>query len=160
MNLREMGLLVRERRVSLGLSQERLAKLAGLSRATVVQLEAGTLVELGVTKLAGLMDLLGLQLSAGKRAASRRGLLMASRNASVSYKAKLGAGQLARALATGELPAGLLPHLATLLDETPLPLVVAAVEEAAAQGRVPAKRIWQQLALWAREFASPRRVWA
>lgn len=160
MNLREMGLLVRERRISLGLSQQRLAKLAGLSRATVVQLEAGSLVELGVTKLAGLMDLLGLQLNAGKRAAPRQGLLMASLNASVSYKAKLGAGQLAKALTTGDIPDGLMPHLVSLLDETPLPLVVAAVEEAAAHGRMPAKRIWQHLARWAREFASPRPVWA
>ena len=160
MNLREMGFLVRERREALGLSQERLAKLAGLSRATINQLEAGTLVELGVTKLASLLDLVGLQLDAGMRAPSRRGLLMASRSASVSYKAQLGAGQLAKVLTTGDVPADLLPHLATFLDEAPLPLVVSAVEEAAMRGQVPPKRIWQQLVRWAREIHSPRRVWA
>ena len=160
MNLREMGFLIRQRREALGLSQERLAKLAGLSRATIHQLEAGTLIELGVNKLASLMDLVGLQLSVGARAPSRRGLLMASRNASVSYKLQIGAGQLARALATGEVPADLMPHLATFLDEAPLPLVVSAVEEAAERGGVPPKRVWQQLLRQAHELRSPRQVWA
>ncbi len=160
MNLREMGLLIRQRREALGLSQERLAKLAGLSRATINQLEAGTLLELGVSKLASLMDLVGLQLSAGMRAPSRRGLLMASRNASVSYKLQIGTGQLAKALATGIVPTDLMPHLATFLDEAPLPLVVSAVEEAAARGGVPPKRVWQQLVRSAHELQSPRQVWA
>jgi len=159
MNLREMGCLVRERREALGLSQERLAKLAGLSRATINQLESGTLLELGVTKLSSLMDLVGLQLDAGTREPSHRGLLMASRNASVSYKVQLGAGQLAKALTMGDVPADLMPHLATFLDEAPLPLVVCAVEEAAQRGQVPPKRIWQRLVRWARELHSPRQAW-
>ena len=160
MKLPEVGLLVRERRETLGLSQERLAKLAGLSRATINQLETGTLVDLGVTKLAGLMELVGLQFEAGVRGMPRRGLLMASRTSSVSYKARLEAGQLAKALATGEVPADLLPQVATFLDEVPLPLVVSAVEEAAKRGRVPPKRVWQHLVRWAREFRSPRQAWA
>ena len=151
MNLHEMGKLVRERRDTLGLSQDRLAKMAGLSRATINQLESGTLVDLGVTKLARLLDLVGLP---------HRGLLMASRTASVSYKAQLDAGQLSKALATGEVPPSLLPHVATFLDEAPLPLVVSAVEEAANRGRVPPKRIWQHVVRWASEVHSPRRVWA
>lgn len=160
MNLRKLGLLVREQRELLGLSQQRLAKMAGLSRATINQLETGTLVDLGVNKLATVMDLVGLQFEAGARGPSRRGLLMASRTASVSYKAQLGAGRLAKALASGELPADLIPHVATLLDEAPLPLVVSAVAEAAHRGRVSPKRIWQHLARWARELRSPRQVWA
>jgi hypothetical protein len=85
---------------------------------------------------------------------------MASRTASVSYKTQLDAGQLAKALATGEVPPGLLPHVAAFLDEAPLPLVVSAVEEAAKRGRVPPKRIWQHVVRWASEIDSPRRVWA
>jgi len=99
MNLREIGLLVRARREELGLSQERLAKLAGLSRATINQLETGTLVDLGVTKLKALTDLVGLQLEASRRVPSRHGLLMASRTASVSYKLPLDVRRLAKALA-------------------------------------------------------------
>ncbi len=85
---------------------------------------------------------------------------MASRTASVSYRTRLDAAQLAKALATGEVPPGLLPHVATFLDEAPLPLVVSAVEEAAKRGRVPPKRIWQHVVRWASEIDSPRRVWA
>ncbi|HSW03815.1 helix-turn-helix transcriptional regulator [Aquabacterium sp.] len=160
MNLRELGLLVHERRDALGLSQERLAKMAGLSRATINQLETGALVDLGVAKLATLMDLVGLQFEAGRRGRPRRALLMASRTASVSYKAALDAGQLARAMTSGDLPAALMPQVATLLDEAPMPLIVSAVEEAAERGQVPPKRIWQNLVRWAHELHSPRPVWA
>src|SRR5882762_7287221 len=145
MNLREIGLLVRARREELGLSQERLAKLAGLSRATINQLETGTLVDLGVTKLKALTDLVGLQLEASRRVPSRHGLLMASRTASVSYKLPLDVRRLAKALATGDVPDDLMPHLATFVDEAPLPLVVSAVEEAAKRRLVPPKRIWEHV---------------
>jgi transcriptional regulator with XRE-family HTH domain len=160
MNLREIGMLVRERRETLGLSQDRLAKMSGLSRATINQLETGTLVDLGVTKLAALLDLMGLKLEANARAAPHHGLLMASRTASVSYKGQIDARRLAKALVTGEVPAELLPHVATFLDEAPLPLVVSAIEEAAKRGHVPPKRIWQNVMRWASDLQSPRRVWA
>ena len=164
MNLLELGLRVRDRRVALGLSQERLAKLAGLSRATINQLESGTLNDLGVAKVSLVLELVGLRLEATPRASSRaparHALLMASRTASVSYKTPLEPGQLAKALASGELPTALLPHVATLLDEAPLSLVVSAVEEAAERSHVPAKRIWRHLMRWAQELRSPRRAWA
>lgn len=160
MNLHEIGTLVRERRDTLGLSQDRLAKLAGLSRATINQLETGALVDLGVIKLACLLELVGLTFEAHARTTPHRGLLMASRTASVSYKTQLDAGQLAKALATGEVPPGLLPHVAAFLDEAPLPLVVSAVEETTKRGRVPPKRIWQHVVRWASEIDSPRRVWS
>ncbi len=134
--------------------------MAGLSRATINQLETGTLVDLGVTKLATLMDLVGLQFGARARGSTRNGLRMASRTASVSYKAQLDAGQLAKALVTGNVPADLIPHMSTFIDEAPLPLVVSAVEEAARRGGVPPKRIWQHLVRWAHELHSPRQVWA
>jgi transcriptional regulator with XRE-family HTH domain len=160
LNLREVGQLVRERREALGLSQERLARLAGLSRATINQLETGVLVDLGVAKLATLMDLVGLRFEAGTLSPPRNGLLMASRTAGVSYKAQLGASELAKALVTGNVPAALVPHVSTFLDEAPLPLVISAVEEAARRGGVPPKRIWRHVVRWAHELRSPRRAWA
>ena len=62
-----------------------------------------------------------MKLEANARAAPHHGLLMASRTASVSYKKQLDARRLAKALVTGEVPAELLPHVATFLDEAPLP---------------------------------------
>lgn len=160
MKLSEMGRRVRERREALGLSQERLAKLSGLSRATVNQLENGTLVELGVTRLMALLDLMGLELSAGVRSTRpQRGLRMASRTASVSYRKTLQPDALAHALASGELPSDLRPHLATLLDEAPLPIIVSAVEEAALQEQVPPKLMWRHLYRWAQSLHSPRTAW-
>lgn len=158
--LRRIGLRVRERRKSVGLSQERLARLSGLSRATINQLETGTLVELGVNKLAFLLGLLGLRLEAGPQVSRRRALWMASRTASVSYKTPLDVAELAKALASGDLPESLLPHVSTLLDEAPLSLLVSAVEDAARLGRVPPRRIWRHLVRWAGELHSPRAAWA
>jgi hypothetical protein len=85
---------------------------------------------------------------------------MASRTASVSYRRVLDAGSLARALASGTIPPGMEPHVATLLDEAPLEIVVRAVEEAAKREHVDPRRIWRNLARWAAELRSPRRVWA
>jgi transcriptional regulator with XRE-family HTH domain len=160
MQLTEIGAAVRKRREALGLSQQGLAKLAGLSRATINQLERGALKDLGVAKLARVLGLLGLALDAKRARTAPRGLWMASRAASVSYRRTLDPDSLARALASGDIPPGLEPHLAALLDETPLPLVVRAVEEAARRERVPPKRIWRHVARWAAELRSPRRVWA
>lgn len=163
MDLREIGQHVRERREALGLSQDRLAKFAGLSRATINQLETGTLPELGVSKLGQLLTVIGLDLQAVARPAGRRKavrpLLAASRSASVSYRSAIEPGQLAQALASGEVPDEWLPHVATLLDEAPLPLVVSAVEEAALRRHMPAQRVWRHVTKLARRLQSPRRAW-
>lgn len=160
MRLGEIGQLVRERREALGLSQGRLARLSGLSRATINQLETGSLMDLGVAKLTTLLDLVGIELEAGVRAHRGNGLQMASRTAGVSYRTPLDAGELARALATGQLPAELMAPVSTLIDEAPLSLLVRAVEEAADRQGVPPKRIWRHLVQWAHELGSPRPAWA
>jgi transcriptional regulator with XRE-family HTH domain len=160
MQLIEIGQAVAARREALGLSQARLAKLARLSRATVNQLENGSLRDLGVAKLATLLGLLGLRLDATP-VPRRAGVLdAAGRTASVSYRTLLDGRSLARALASGRIPSGLEPHVATFLDEAPLPIVVRAVEDAARTEKVPPKRIWGHLSRWAAELKSPRAAWA
>ena len=62
MNLQDLGVAVRERREALGLSQLQLAKLANLSRTTIVLLERGSLKDLGINKAMVLMDVIGLTL--------------------------------------------------------------------------------------------------
>lgn len=160
MNLADIGQLIQQRRQTLGLSQARLAKLSGLSRATINQLETGALVDLGAAKLMVLLDLLGLRMDATKHRPRRGALALASQTASVSYKRGLDPAALAAALVDGHLPAEITPHVATLLDEAPLPLIVAAVEEAAARSRRPAKMLWKHVLNWAHELQSPRTVWA
>ena len=160
MNLFEIGALVQSRREQLGLTQLQLTRLAGLSRETVSQLEEGTLKELGVNKLLILFDLLGLDLASGQPKQLRHALQMASQSASVSYKTVMQPKELQTALVSGVVPVSLTAHIATFLDEAPLALLVAAVQEAAQRGRVPMKLIWQHLEQWAVEFQSPRAVWA
>jgi len=159
-HLDEIGVLVRQRREALGLSQARLARLAGLSRATVNQLETGVIVDLGVSKLMQLLDLLGISLRAEHPTHPSRGLDAISRTASVSYRQSLTPAQLAKALASGELPSKWLPHVSTMLDEAPAKFIVAAVEEAARVQGVPAKTVWQHVLRWAHELKSPRAAWA
>lgn len=159
MNLAEIGPLVQRRRQALGLSQARLAKLAGLSRATVNQLETGTLVDLGAAKLFGLLDLLGIRLDASEPSHRRNALELTSRTTSVGYKQALSPEVLASALVRGDLPAEIVPHIATLLDEAPLALIVGTVEEVAATRQFPPKRVWKHLAQWAHDLKSTRAAW-
>ena len=81
-NLADIGQLVHARRTALGLSQARLATMSGLSRATINQLETGTLVDLGVAKLIKLLDLVGINLDAGTRKGHHGALQLASQSAS------------------------------------------------------------------------------
>jgi transcriptional regulator with XRE-family HTH domain len=161
MNLRSLGELVRSRRIELGLSQAQLANLCSLSRTTVNLLENGTLSDLGVVKTMQLMDMLGLQLQASNPHApgQRNALRMASISVSVSYKEKMSTLELAKALATGIIPTKRLPHIATLIDELPLTLLVAAVEEAAHLNSIRAKKIWSHVFQWASQLQSPRPLW-
>jgi transcriptional regulator with XRE-family HTH domain len=159
MNVAEIGRLVRARRIALGLSQARLASLSGLSRATVNQLETGALVDLGVAKLIALLNLLGLSFFADASKTRQRALQSVSQTASVSYKLALDPTALAAALVDGELPPSITPHIATLLDEAPLALIVAAVEEVAVASSQSPKLLWKHLLQWAHDLKSPREVW-
>ena len=160
MNLAEIGTRIRQRRDELGLSQDRLAKLTGLSRVTINQLEVGSISDLGVSKLLSLLELLGLTLDARARPTQGHALRNASLTASVSYKKILSSRELAHAFAQGVLPIEITPHVATLLDEAPLQIIVSAVEEAAQQEHVAPKAIWRHVIRWAHELQSPRKVWA
>ena len=160
MNLADLGQLVHVRRQALGLSQARLARMSGLSRATINQLETGSLVDLGAAKLIALLDLVGIDLDAGARKGQKHALNLVSQSASVSYKVLLDPAALAAALVAGALPERLTPQISTLLDEAPLSLIVAAVEEVASTSRSSPKLLWKHLFQWAKDLHSPRGVWA
>ena len=160
MNLADIGQLVHARRTALGLSQARLAAMSGLSRATINQLETGTLVDLGVAKLIKLLDLVGINLDAGTRKGHHGALQLASQSASVSYKTLLNPAALAAAMVDGALPKEIAPHVSTLLDEAPMSLIVAAVEEVASSSSRSPKLLWKHVFHWAKDLHSPRGAWA
>lgn len=160
MNLTDIGHLVQTRREALGLSQARLARLSGLSRATINQLENGSLVDLGASRLIRLLNLLGMDLSAHSVTPGTPALTLLSQTASVSYKTALMPDALAKALVSGHLPDALVPQVSTLLDEAPLPLIVSSVEEVAQRTHTPPKTVWKHLTAWAQALHSPRAAWA
>jgi transcriptional regulator with XRE-family HTH domain len=160
MNLKDLAPLIQARREALGLSQDRLAKLCGLSRATVNQLENGTLVELGAAKLLAVLHLLGIDISAQARPLKTNALALLSQTVSVSYKHALKPAELSLALVQGNLPEVIMPHMATLLDEAPLAMILAAVEQVARKTQTPPKTLWKHLVKWAQALQSPRAIWA
>ncbi len=163
MDLKTIGPAIRERREALGLTQAGLAHLSGLSRQTIVGLEAGSLADLGFNRVGQVMAILGLGLEPPSVAArsKKRGLWMAAKTASVSYAAELQPDQLGQALASGDVPPSFAPHVLHLLDEAPLPLIVMAVEEAAERAHVPPRTVWRNVGKLARELETHRQgLWA
>lgn len=69
--LAEVGAEIARRRKAQGLSQTELARMAALSRASVESLENGRAGELGYTKVAKLLAVLGLEFKI-ERATLRR----------------------------------------------------------------------------------------
>lgn len=157
-DLPAIGSVIRERRNELGLSQERLAHLAGVSRQTLSGLERGTLNDLGYNRVAHILNVLGLDSPApkSKTREQRMGLWMAAKSASVSYKHELDADTLATALVTGQVPDRYVANVAHFLDETPLPVLVMAIEDSARAGHVLPRRVWDNVSRLAREFGSSR----
>lgn len=69
MQIADLGPILKEARIKAKLSQEQLAAPLGMSRATISAIESGRCEEIGFSKLASLLDLLGLELTVVPRAA-------------------------------------------------------------------------------------------
>ena len=68
MQLRDLGPILRQARKKAGLSQDQLAAPLGMSRATISAIESGRCEEIGFSKLAALLDVVGLDLTVLPRA--------------------------------------------------------------------------------------------
>lgn len=159
MQLREVGMHVHDKRKSLGISQAQLAKLAGLSRTTVNQLESGALDDLGFSKLTQLMSILGLTFDAKTRHKKSPALKMAAQTASTSYKNILTPEVLKDIFKTGVVPDQFKPHVMVLLDETPVQLVVSAIHEASVETNTPPKTVMKHVSSIAKNLHTHRTVW-
>lgn len=164
----ELSSAVRTRRSDMGLTQTMLAKLSGLSRATVNQVENGTVKDLSLTRAATLLGVLGLSMTVATARPGRRlttsnaksaALDLAARTASVSYRVALSADQLRKALTTGAVPASLLPHIHTLLDEAPVSLLASVVEQLHLELDVERTQVWKKMRELARQLKSSRDLW-
>lgn len=159
MDLAELGRAVKAKREQTGISQDLLARLTGLSRVTINRLENATLKsDLGYSKIAGILSILGMDLQATQAPGLRNALKVAAQTISTSYRDVMTPDLLAEILKSGSVPSQFHAHLMTLLDEAPVPVVVNAVAEAAESPRA-GQQIMKNLSKWSKEWKTHRQ-WA
>ena len=164
--LNELSAVVKRQRSEMGLSQERLAELAGLSRVTINELESGKLSNLSLTRAERLANLLGYGLgttgvkpSKADRTAGSA-LATAARSASVSYGDPIPPETLRHALLTGTIPPNHIAQLRALLDEAPLSVLSAVAAELELENGVRRKTTWQRMRQLAAAVACTRGIWS
>jgi len=165
--IQELGSTVRTRRSDMGLTQTTLAKLSGLSRATVNQVENGTINDLSLTRASKLLGVLGLSMTVAaprprhlkSRDATSSALDLAARTAGVSYRVAMSADQLRDSLSSGAVPPEFMPHVHTLLEEAPVSLLAAVVEELHEELGVDRTQVWKKMRTLAHQFKSSRELW-
>ncbi|SFI42363.1 MULTISPECIES: helix-turn-helix transcriptional regulator [unclassified Pseudomonas] len=62
--MNDLGLLIRRLRKAAGLSQSQLSQRHGMSRATISGIENNTIPEVGIRKVAAILEGLGYELTA------------------------------------------------------------------------------------------------
>lgn len=168
--LHEIGSAVRVRRTEMGLTQDRLARLSGLSRSTVNAVEKQSIGNLSLVKAVALLESIGLSMNVSANSLggvtsrktappSRSALERAAATASVSYAQAMTAKQLEMALATGEALQSIRPHLHVLLDEAPVSLLAKVVDEIHAENALPRTQVWSRMRNLAHELQCYRLLW-
>ena len=150
----ELSHLVRTRRTDMGISQTDLSRLSGLSRATVNQVEKGTIKDLSLTRIAQLLEVLGLSLNftpARERvrplAPKMSALERAAKSASISYSREMPARALQKAIETGIVLSDYEPHVNAVLEDASVALLANVVEQVHASSGMPHDVLWSGLAL-------------
>jgi transcriptional regulator with XRE-family HTH domain len=165
----ELSQAVRSRRADMGLTQTDLARLSGLSRATVNQLENGTIKDLSLTRTAKLLSTLGLSITISPARPKRLSpsskphmpaLAQAAQSASVSYSRPLPPDALEAALATMQVPQGYAPHLNAFLEDASTALLADVVEEVHKKRGIERQSLWAALKTLAKALGSRRELLA
>jgi transcriptional regulator with XRE-family HTH domain len=160
--LHELSSLVKRQRGEMGLTQERLAELVGLSRATINQLETGKISNLSLTNAEQLANVLGFGLGVTGVQKSRdasNALEVAASTASVSYGDPIPPKTLRAALLKGYVPPGYIPQLRTLLEEAPVGMLSAVARQLEREDSVPARATWQKMRQLAAVLGCTRGIW-
>jgi transcriptional regulator with XRE-family HTH domain len=162
--LDELSMLVKRQRGEMGLTQERLAELAGLSRATINQLETGRITNLSLTNAEQLANVLGygLGVTGVRRTKGEvpKALETAAQTASVSYGDPVPAETLRSAFLRGVVPPNYIPQLRTLLEEAPVGILSAIAKQLEQEDGVRAKVTWQKMRQLAEALGCARGIWS
>ncbi|WP_158290259.1 helix-turn-helix transcriptional regulator [Ramlibacter sp. WS9] len=158
--LKELGAAVRQRRREMGLSQQQLAHLVELSRATINELEMGKLKDLSARRIERLANELGFAvgLVGTLRPKGRGALKVAAGIASVPYKAEMPASALFDSLKAGVVAPAYIPHLRTLLDEAPVAILAEIADELESHG-LPKLATWKRMGMLAGVLRCDRPLW-
>jgi len=159
--LKELGTAVRQRRQDMGLSQQALADLVALSRATVIDLETGKVKDLSANRIERLANELGFAvgLVGTRHAKGKSALEAAARTASVPYTSELPASVLLDSIKDGTVPPAYIPHLRTLLQEAPVAILADLADELQKLHDVPRADTWKRMRMLAGVLKSNRRLW-
>lgn len=157
----ELGSTIRAARVASGISQAQLARIAGISRATLNYAEQGRSA-LGADALLRILPPLGLSIMSTSTTdqSDQQAVEHLASSASVSYKDTIPAVEVQRALVTGNFDHRWLPHIATIVDEASDAMLLRAVREVSAASSKPAATVWRNLKKLALAVASPNPRWA
>lgn len=163
----ELSQTVRTRRTEIGLSQAALAKLAGVSRSTIVQLENATLKDLSFSRTAAVLNAIGLNLEIWQphpRVVPRSSeytppLVIAAHTASTSYRTVIKPEVLSSVLYAGVAPEDYQAHVHTLLEESPLALLARVVEQMHAETGMPRDQVWSNMRRLATKAKIRRAIW-
>lgn len=161
MNIQSIGILVKQQREVLGITQSKLALLSNTSRTTINELETGKIKELGASKLFNVLHLLGLSLSIHDQQSldDKKILKQITQSANVSYRNSLSPSAFSKALSTGKIPSGLEGNFLYFFDEAPYGAVNQAICAVAHQHHMPPKTIRRIAKRMAQAMKSPREIW-
>jgi transcriptional regulator with XRE-family HTH domain len=161
--LHELAANVKKKRSEMGLSQERLAELAGLSHDTINALESGRLDNLSLTRAERLANTLGYGLGVtGTRTkddGDASALETASMSSSISYGEPIPPEVLRHSLLTGAIPPKHIAQLRALLDESPLTVLSGVAEQIEQENMVRRKSTWARMRQLAVALACSRPIW-
>jgi transcriptional regulator with XRE-family HTH domain len=157
-----VGAVIRAYRKASGLSQKDLAKLGGVSRATLNYLESGREdMEIGASRLFALLAVLGVPLAIPTEV--DRGADDASLEATIR---RIGAGRrrpsvslIMEALAAGRVPEDSATVLAAYFAAVDTGEAVLAVRSAAVRSGHPPKDIWRNARTLAKALGVDRPEW-
>ncbi len=154
---------VAQRRREMGITQSRLAKLSGLSRASIAAIDRSKIKELGLTRAEKVLDALALRLqlsgetdrTVGATSASERAVVIANRG----RRTNLDTDKLKRALIADIQLLDWGGHLKTLLEAAGIVLLTELAEELNKEHGVERAIVWKKIRTLATNVGATGPYW-